>query len=206
MNWFRDINTSLLLKLMMLHTVVIAISNYLVNFKFTLFGSPIAYSTLSYPVIFIATDLTVRLIGKQTARAVIGVSVIPGILASILVVLLSGAPHSVAYRVALASGFSYLVAQLLDVYVFQFLREKYTHWWIAPLVSGNITVALSTYLFFAGAFIGSANAFMAENWHTVATNGVFGKLLFGSALIVPVYGVILNWLMGRKKHELTSAQ
>lgn len=206
MTWFKNIDKTILLQLMLLHTVVIAISNYLVNFKFTIFDSPIAYSTLSYPVIFIATDLTVRLIGKQTARAVIGVSVIPGIFASILVVILSGAPPSVAYRVALASGFSYLVAQLLDVYVFQFLREKYTQWWIAPLVSGNITMAISTYLFFAGAFIGSANTFMAENWHIVATTGVFGKLLFGSALIVPIYGVVLNWLMGRKKHELASTQ
>jgi hypothetical protein len=196
---FDGIDRKILLQLMMLHTVVVAISNYLVNFKFTILGSPIAYSTLTYPIIFIATDLTVRLLGKQTARAVVGVSVIPGIIASVAVILLGGVPETVAYRIAVASGFSYLIAQLLDVYVFQFLREKYTQWWIAPLVSGNITVALSTYVFFACAFIGSANAFMAENWHIVATNGVIGKLIFGSALIVPVYGVVLNYLLGKKQ-------
>lgn len=201
----KELDRRILLQLMLLHTVVVAISNYLVNFKFTIFGSPIAYSTLSYPIIFIATDLTVRLLGKQMARAVIGASVVPGIIASVLVILLSGAPESVAYRIALASGFSYLVAQLLDVYVFQFLREKYTQWWIAPLVSGNITVAISTYIFFACAFIGSANAFMAENWHIVATNGVFGKLLFGSALIVPVYGVILNYLLAKMNNDERTA-
>lgn len=201
----KDIDKKILIQLMILHTVVVSISNYLVNFKFTIFGSPIAYSTLSYPLIFIATDLTVRLLGKNMARAVVGVSVIPGIIGSVAVILLGGVPESIAYRIALASGFSYLIAQLLDVYVFQFLREKYTQWWIAPLVSGNITVALSTYVFFACAFIGGPNLFMAENWPIVATNGVVGKLIFGSALIVPVYGVVLNYLLRKKEtNEITA--
>jgi uncharacterized PurR-regulated membrane protein YhhQ (DUF165 family) len=42
---------------------------------------------------------------------------------------------------------------------------------------------------------------MAENWFTVATNGVIGKLLFGSALIVPVYGIVLNWILGKQKQD-----
>jgi uncharacterized integral membrane protein (TIGR00697 family) len=117
----------------------------------------------------------------------------------------SGAPESVAVRVALASGFSYIVAQLLDVYVFQFLREKYTQWWIAPLISGNVMMALSTYLFFAAAFIGSANAFMAEHWFEVATNGVLGKLIFASAIIVPLYGMVLNYLLGKQNESITQA-
>ena len=202
---FTDINKTTLIKLMLLHTIVIAISNFLVNFKFTIFDSPIAYSTLTYPLVFLATDLTVRLIGKGTARAVVAISFIPGIIASILIIMASGAPESVAIRVAMASGFSYIVAQLLDVYVFQFLREKYTQWWIAPLVSGNAMMALSTYLFFAAAFIGSSNAFMAEHWFEVATNGVLGKLIFASAVIVPLYGVVLNYLLG-KQNEAAESQ
>ena len=103
--------------------------------------------------------------------------------------------------IAAASGTSYLITTLLDVYAFQYLREKVKAWWVAPLVSGNLTMALSTYIFFALAFIGSANAFMAENWFIVATNGVIGKLLFGSALIVPVYGIVLNWILGKQKQD-----
>ena len=202
---FKDIDKKVLIKLMLLHTVVIALSNFLVNYKFSLFDSPIAYSTLTYPLVFLATDLTVRLIGKGIARSVIAVSFIPGIIASVVVIMASGAPESVAIRVSLASGFSYLVAQLLDVYVFQFLREKYTQWWIAPLISGNAMMALSTYLFFAAAFIGSTNAFMAEHWFEVATNGVLGKLIFASAVIVPLYGMLLNYLLG-KKNDATEAQ
>jgi hypothetical protein len=206
MNLFRDIDRALLLKLMLLHTFVIALSNFLVNYKFMLFGSPVAWSTLTYPFIFISTDLTVRLIGKDMGRSVVGVSFIPGILASAAVILASGAPDSVAWRIAAASGTSYLITTLLDVYAFQYLREKVKTWWVAPLVSGNVTMALSTYIFFALAFIGSANAFMAENWFTVATNGVLGKLLFGSALIVPVYGVMLNWMLGKKQDEPAEPQ
>jgi len=202
---FTDINKTTLIKLMLLHTIVIAISNFLVNFKFTIFDSPIAYSTLTYPLVFLATDLTVRLTGKGIARAVVAISFIPGIIASILVIMASGAPESVAIRVAVASGFSYIVAQLLDVYVFQFLREKYTQWWIAPLISGNAMMALSTYLFFAAAFIGSANAFMAEHWFEVATNGVLGKLIFASVVIVPLYGIVLNYLLG-KQNEAAQSQ
>jgi hypothetical protein len=202
---FNNIDKNILLRLMLLHTAVIAFSNFLVNFKFTVFDSPIAYSTLVYPLVFLLTDLTVRLIGKNTARLVVAVSFIPGILASILVIMASGAPESVAVRVALASGFSYIVAQLLDVYVFQFLREKYTQWWIAPLISGNVMMALSTYLFFAAAFIGSANAFMAEHWFEVATNGVLGKLIFASAIIVPLYGMVLNYLLGKQNESITQA-
>jgi len=201
MKIFENIDKTLLIKLMLLHTVVIALSNFLVNYKFNIFGSPVAWSTLTYPFIFISTDLTVRLIGKEMGRNVVGISFIPGILASAAVILASGAPDSVAWRIAAASGTSYLITTLLDVYAFQYLREKVKAWWVAPLVSGNLTMALSTYIFFALAFIGSANAFMAENWFIVATNGVIGKLLFGSALIVPVYGIVLNWILGKQKQD-----
>jgi uncharacterized PurR-regulated membrane protein YhhQ (DUF165 family) len=201
MKIFENMDKTLLIKLMLLHTVVIALSNFLVNYKFNIFGSPVAWSTLTYPFIFISTDLTVRLIGKEMGRNVVGISFIPGILASAAVILASGAPDSVAWRIAAASGTSYLITTLLDVYAFQYLREKVKAWWVAPLVSGNLTMALSTYIFFALAFIGSANAFMAENWFIVATNGVIGKLLFGSALIVPVYGIVLNWILGKQKQD-----
>ena len=97
MKIFENIDKTLLIKLMVLHTVVIALSNFLVNYKFNIFGSPVAWSTLTYPFIFISTDLTVRLIGKDMGRNVVGVSFIPGILASAAVILASGAPDSVAW-------------------------------------------------------------------------------------------------------------
>ena len=201
MNWFKNIDQRLLLQLMLLHTLIITVSNYLVNFKFFIFGSPIAYSTLTYPFIFISTDLTVRLIGRDMGRKLVLASFIPGGIASCVMLLATGAPETVAYRISIASAISYLTATMLDVYAFQWLRDKYKQWWIAPFFSGNVTMIVSTYIFFACAFIGSANAFMAENWPIVATNGVLGKMLFGSALIVPVYGVVLNWLLGKQKQD-----
>jgi uncharacterized integral membrane protein (TIGR00697 family) len=207
MNWFKNIDQRLLLQLMLLHTLIITASNYLVNFKVFIFGSPIAYSTLTYPFIFISTDLTVRLIGRDMGRKLVLASFIPGGIASCVMLLATGAPETVAYRISIASAISYLTATMLDVYAFQWLRDKYTQWWIAPFFSGNVTMMVSTYIFFACAFIGSANAFMAENWPIVATNGVLGKMLFGSALIVPIYGVVLNWLLGKQKQdELAESQ
>jgi queuosine precursor transporter len=203
---FQNLDKKLLLELVLLHSIIIAISNYLVNFKFFVWGSPVAWSTVTYPLVFLATDLTVRLVGKGTARATIAISFIPGILLSYFVILTTGAPEAVALRIALASGLSYIVAQLLDVYVFQFLREKYTQWWVAPLISGNAMMALSTYLFFAAAFIESTNHFMAEHWFEVATNGVLGKLFFASALIVPLYGILLNFLLGKQNDSVAQAQ
>lgn len=206
MNWLKDIDKSLLIKLMLLHTAIIAVSNFLVNYKFMLFGSPVAWSTLTYPLIFVSTDLTVRLIGRDMGRNLVLASFIPGGIASCVMLISIGAPETVAYRISAASAFSYLTATMLDVYAFQWLRDKYTQWWIAPFFSGNVTVIVSTYIFFACAFIGSANLFMAENWLTVATNGVLGKMLFGSALIVPVYGVVLNWMLGKKQDEPAESQ
>lgn len=184
-------------KLMLLHAVVIATSNYLVNFKFEVLGQPFAWSTFTYPFIYISTDLTVRLLGKETARSVVGVSFIPATVFSIATIMLAGMPADAAIRVACASGLSYLVATLLDVYVFQWLRERYTQWWVAPGVSGVFVTIISTYIFFSAAFIGSSNEFMAANWFTVATNGVLSKIFVNTLMILPAYGILLGYLLKR---------
>lgn len=188
---------SIVLKLMLLHTIVIAASNYLVNFKFMVLGQPFAWSTFTYPLIYISTDLTVRLLGKETARKVVGVSFIPASVLSVLTISLAGIPLDAAVRVACASGLSYLVATMLDVYAFQWLRERYKAWWVAPGVSGVFVTIISTYIFFSAAFIGSSNEFMSANWFTVATNGVLSKILVNTAMILPAYGLLLGYLLNR---------
>ena len=191
------VDGKILAKLMLLHAVVIAASNYLVNFKFEVMGQPFAWSTFTYPFIYISTDLTVRLLGKETARSVVGVSFIPATVLSIATITLAGMPIDAAVRVACASGLSYLIATLLDVYVFQWLRDRYTQWWVAPGVSGVLVTIISTYIFFSAAFIASSNAFMAENWLTVATNGVLSKILVNTLMILPAYGILLGYLLKR---------
>ena len=181
-------------KLMLAHIIIIAISNYIVQFKIDVFGNPLSVAAFTFPLVVVLTDLTVRLLGKQTGRAVIALAFIPAILVSMLVVYAGGAPESVAFRIGLGSGMAYFVSNLLDVYVFQYFREKYTSWWIAPTLSSVVSTFFDTYTFFFTAFAGGENEFMAANWFTVATNNSISKIIVSLVVILPAYGVLLNYL------------
>jgi len=188
------LDRALVTKLMVAHIAIIALSNYLVQFKFDLAGHPLAVAAFTFPLVVVLTDLTVRLLGKETGRAVIGLAFIPAVFVSILVVLAGGAPSSVAFRIGLGSGVAYLVSNLLDVYVFQYLREKYATWWIAPALSCVVSTFFDTYAFFFTAFAGGQNEFMAANWHIVATNQSITKIVVSLLVILPAYGMLLSYL------------
>jgi uncharacterized PurR-regulated membrane protein YhhQ (DUF165 family) len=193
----NGVDRALAIKLMLFHIVVIAISNYLVQFKFELVGYPIAWAALTFPLVVVATDLTVRMVGKQMGRAVIALAFIPAIIVSMIVVYAGGAPSSVAMRIGLGSGVAYFLSNLLDVYVFQYIREKYATWWYAPAISAVVSTFLDTYVFFFTAFAYGANEFMAANWHIVATNNSISKVLVSLLVILPAYGLLLNQLQKR---------
>jgi len=199
------LDRALVTKLMIAHIAIIALSNYLVQFKFDLAGHPLAVAAFTFPLVVVLTDLTVRLLGKETGRAVIGLAFIPAVFVSILVVLASGAPSSVAFRIGLGSGVAYLVSNLLDVYVFQYLREKYATWWIAPALSCVVSTFFDTYAFFFTAFAGGQNEFMAANWHIVATNNSISKIVVSLLVILPAYGMLLSYLQNKMASE-TAAQ
>lgn len=199
----EGVDSKLAYKLMALHVFIIAVSNYLVQFKFEVFGNPLAAAAFTFPLVVVLTDLTVRLLGKQTGRAVITLAFIPAILVSMAVVKLGGAPDSVAIRIGLGSGIAYFMSNLLDVYVFQYFREKYATWWIAPTLSSIVSTFLDTYVFFFTAFAYGANEFMAANWHVVATNNSISKVLVSLLVILPAYGLLLNHL--QKKLETQPA-
>jgi len=110
---------------------------------------------------------------------------------------MGGAPDSVAFRIGLGSGMAYFLSNLLDVYVFQYIREKYATWWYAPATSAVVSTFLGTYVFFFTAFAGGANEFMAANWHIVATNNSISKVLVSLLVILPAYGLLLNQLQRR---------
>ena len=206
----EGINKTLVRNLVILHTLVIAVSNYLVTIRFDLFpgadlplfGSfPLAAAAFTFPLVVVATDLTVRLVGKEAGRAVVARAVIPAIIASVLVLLALGDEH--AYRVGLASGVAYGVGTMLDVYVFQHIREKYTQaWWAAPAISTIAANIIDTYSFFYVAFAGSTDAegnltWIGENWHIVAQNNTLTKIVVGLIVFLPAYGVLLAYLKNR---------
>ena len=190
----KGVDRALVAKLVLFHTLVIAVSNYLVTMQFELAGHPLTYAAFTFPLVIVATDLTVRLIGKEAGRAVVALSYIPAIVVSIAIIMLEGAPSSVAFRIGFASGTAYLVGTMLDVYVFQYIRERFTMWFWAPAISMVAANFIDTFTFFYVGFADSADAFMADNWHIVAFNQAITKLVVGWLIFLPAYGILLNYL------------
>lgn len=195
------VDRTLAYKLMLLHIIIIAVSNYIVQFKIDVFGHPLALAAFTFPLVVVLTDLTVRLLGKETGRAVITLAFLPAIVVSMVVVKVGGAPDSVAFRIGLGSGMAYFMSNLLDVYVFQYFRERYQTWWIAPALSSIVSTFLDTYVFFFTAFAYGANEFMAANWHIVATNNSISKVIVSLLVILPAYGLLLNHLQRKLEHK-----
>lgn len=201
-----DVNPVLLRNLVIFHTVIIALSNWLVNFKFQIVGFTLAYAAFTFPLVVVATDLTVRLVGKELGRLVVGLSFIPAIVASIIVIMLSGAPTHVAVRIGAASGIAYLLSTLLDVYVFQYFREKYQQWWIAPTLSSIVATVIDTYAFFGAAFWKNVGSKFEHNWPEVATNHILVKMVVSLCVILPAYGVLLNYIQKKlQRSEVAQA-
>ena len=188
-NFLENVNKKLLAQLVVFHTFIIALSNYLVTMKFDILGIKLTWAAFTFPLVVVATDLTIRLINKENARAVINLAFIPAIIASILVILAGGAPESVAVRVGIASGCAYLVSSLLDVFVFQKVRERMTAWFWAPALAAIFSNVLDTFTFFAVAFYNSANEYMANNWHIIALNQTGVKVLV--SLLVSILILII---------------
>ena len=138
-----------------------------------------------FPFTVVATDLTVRLSNKHLARGVIGIAFVPAILISAMLA---------DWRIGLASGFAYAVGQLLDVTVFQKIRERTDVWWAAPMISTVCANIFDTYLFFGAAFSGGEDEFMAENWVGIANVDLVMKIVVCIVVFLPIYGMLFKWL------------
>lgn len=194
---FKNIDKSMMIKLAFLHVVVITISNALVNIPVEIASIKLTWAAFTFPLVVLATDLTVRMLGKNIARATIAAAYPFAIIGSIAVVLAEGAPESVALRIGFASATAYAVGTFLDVYVFQYLRENWSkQWWLAPALSTVVANIIDTYTFFAVAFNNSADEYMAANWVEIAGSQVVIKIIVGLVLFLPAYGVLLRSLNG----------
>lgn len=151
------------------------------------------YAMFVFPLVILATDLTVRLSNKYNARIIVNIAYVPAILISAWLA---------DWRIGIASGTAYLVGQLLDITVFQKVRERIDLWWPAPLLSTFFANIIDTYTFFSVAFHQSANEFMAANWFEVATVDLCFKIVVSIALFLPTYGFLLNYLVRKRKIAL----
>ena len=186
-----DLNRKLITYLVLGHCFIIAISNYLVQFPINIFGLDYTIGTFTFPIIVLATDLTVRLSNATNARKVIGYAFIPAFIISYIFA---------DFRIAIASVLAYSIGQLLDVFVFSKVREKVgddgfnlsSYWYLAPVVSTFFAQLIDTYLFYGVAFYNSADDFMRENWDLIAFNDFILKLVVCYLAFLPIYVLILN--------------
>lgn len=191
--------------LSLFHLLVITSSNYLVQLPISIFGFHTTWGAFTFPFIFLATDLTVRIFGAPMARKIIFLVMLPALLVSYLlsVVFFEGQFQGLAplsefnlfvARIAAASFMAYLLGQILDVHVFNRLRQL-KQWWVAPTASTLFGNALDTIAFFAIAFYQSPDPFMAQHWTEIALVDYSFKLIISLGLFVPMYGVLLNYLI-----------
>lgn len=150
--------------------VIVVASNILVQYPI---NDWLTWGALTYPIAFLVTDLTNRAHGPETARRVVHV----GFACAVVLSAVLATP-----RIAAASGTAFLVAQLLDVYVFDRLRNR--AWWQPPLASSVLGSAVDTGLFFGLAFAGTA-----VPWVTLALGDFVVKLALALVMLVP-FGVV----------------
>lgn len=187
------------------HIIIIAASNYLVQLPVTIAGVHATWGMFTFPLIFLATDLTVRLLGAPIARRVIFKVMIPALVISYLVsvLFLNGDYQGLAgldefnlfvFRIALASFIAYVAGQLADILIFNRLRTR-GNWWLAPMASTILGSLLDTFVFFSIAFYASSDAFLAAHWVEIAWLDYGFKLLVSLVFFIPAYGVIVNRLV-----------
>ncbi len=129
-------------------TVVVVASNILVQH---LVGQWLTWGAFTYPFAFLVTDVMNRLYGPRAARRVIYAGFFVGVICSVVGSQIQGEFGAlVSFRVALASGAAFLLAQLTDVSVFNVLRRL--SWWKAPLIGSFCGSCLDTLIFFSVAF------------------------------------------------------
>ena len=155
-------------------TVIVTVSNVAVQFPI---NDWLTWGALTYPVSFLVTDLTNRALGTASARRVVYVGFTVAVVLSVAVA---------GWRIAAASGLAFLLAQLLDIAIFDRLRRA--AWWHAPFVSSILASALDTAVFFALAFAGTGLP-----WVTWALGDYGVKLAMALALLLP-FRAAMRWV------------
>ena len=189
------------------HILIICVSNYLVQLPFQLFGYHTTWGAFSFPFVYLATDLTVRIFGQQAARSIILKAMVPALMISYVIGVMfhqgsfQGADslaqwNTFVFRIAFASFAAYLIGQLMDIKVFARIRASRS-WWVAPAASTLVGNLVDTLVFFSIAFYASSDSFMAANWPEIATVDYGFKLIVSLGLFLPAYGVLLKVLQDK---------
>ena len=163
---------------------IVAISNFLVQFPVNYLGleNILTYAAFTYPITFLITDLANRKYGKLIARRVVYFGFFIGIILTLY--FSTNFEDLISIRIAIGSGTAFLVAQLLDVRVFDLLRKKM--WFIAPLSSSLLGSLIDTFLFFSISFYNTD-----VPWITLAVGDFIVKVLISLIMLIP-FRLLLN--------------
>ena len=158
--------------------VIVLSSNYLVQFPIKHYGLEeiLTYGAFSYPVAFLITDLANRSYGKIIARKIVYIGFAIGI--SFTLLFSTNFTDLISVRIAIGSGTAFLVAQLLDVQIFDQLRKK--KWFIAPLTSSFIGSTVDTFLFFSISFYATG-----VPWFTLSLGDLTVKIFVALIMLIP---------------------
>ena len=170
--------------------VVVLASNYLVQFPIKYYGleKVLTYGAFSYPIAFLITDLANRFYGKVIAKKIVYVGFIIGIVFTLF--FSTNFTDLISVRIAIGSGIAFLVAQLLDVQIFDKLRKK--KWFVAPLTSSLIGSTVDTFLFFSISFYATGIP-----WITLSLGDLTVKVLVALLMLIP-FRILLGTLKASK--------
>ena len=180
----------LFLSLSFIMGVVVLASNYLVQFPIKYYGLQgiLTYGAFSYPVAFLITDLANRSYGKIVARKIVYVGFIIGIVFTLF--FSTNYTDLISVRIAIGSGTAFMIAQLLDVQIFDKLRKK--KWFVAPLTSSLIGSTVDTFLFFSIAFYATGIP-----WVTLSLGDLAVKIFVALLMLIP-FRLLLSTIKAAK--------
>ena len=168
----------LFLLLSFLMGIIVLVSNYLVQFPIKYYGFEeiLTYGAFSYPIAFLITDLANRSYGKVAAKKIVyfGFAIV------ILFTFFFSINFSdlISIRIAIGSGTAFIVAQLLDVQIFDKLRQK--KWFVAPLTSSFVGSTFDTFIFFSISFYGTG-----VPWISLSLGDLSVKILVALFMLIP---------------------
>ena len=168
----------LFMTLSFLMWVVVLLSNYLVQFPVKYYGMQevLTYGAFSYPIAFLITDLANRAYGKFIAKKIVYIGFIIGI--SFTIFFSTNFTDIISIRIAIGSGTAFIIAQLLDVQIFDKFRKR--KWFIAPLTSSFIGSTVDTLLFFSISFYGTG-----VPWFSLSLGDLVVKFIIALVMLIP---------------------
>ena len=169
-----------------LMALTVVVSNYLVQFPVHYMGFQdlLTYGAFSYPIAFLITDLSNRRYGKNTAKNIVYLGFILGVILTFY--FSTNYSDLISIRIVIGSGTAFLVAQLIDINIFDKLRKKI--WFAAPLVSSLIGSSIDTFLFFSISFYGTE-----VNWVTLSLGDLFVKIFVALMMLIP-FRLLLSYV------------